>query len=261
MTTSDKTVLLLHGWPGTSDDYHRVREQLANKVNVVTPDLSGFGNAFEGELPIEHASAKSHASKLLAFIESNGIKKPVVAGYDIGSRIAQAMALTAPQNIAGLVITPPYPGIGTRNTVAELQHLFWYQHFHRLDVAADTLDGNRAALRAYIAHFYASWSYGTNVISKDKFERLVDHYARPGAFKASIAWYSANSGYTGSGKVDVPTTVLWPENDPLFPTEWADKLADFFTDASLLPVPNCGHFVPLEAPEFFANAIVDRLAS
>ena len=74
-------------------------------------------------------------------------------------------------------------------------------------------------------------------------------------------WYKANVGYSGANKIVVPTTMLWPEQDPLFSIEWSDRLSEFFTNLNFEPVPNCGHFVPLESPDVFADAIIRRLES
>ena len=89
-------------------------------------------------------------------------------------------------------------------------------------------------------------------------------YGPPGAFTASIAWYRAGSGTVARSlaeltepppePISVPTTVLWPEFDPLFPREWGDRL-EFFADVAVRDVPGVGHFVPLEAPNAFAEAI------
>ena len=61
-------------------------------------------------------------------------------------------------------------------------------------------------------------------------------------------------------RLAVPTTVLWPEHDPLFPSAWSDRLAEFFADLALTPLPGVGHFVPLEAPQEVAAAIRAALA-
>jgi len=252
--------VLLHGWPGTSDDFHLVRGLLPEGIRVVAPDLAGFGEAFEGPLPEEQAlaqaSSNSHADRIIELIKSQGLSNPIVAGYDIGSRIAQSVALKSPEIIGGIVVTPAYPGIGRRISASELQSVFWYQHFHRLEVSGNILDGNRAAISAYLEHFHSCWSYKKGIFTTDHFQKLVDYYARPDAFRASIAWYRANQGYDGSGRITIPTTMLWPEQDPLFTIEWADRLPEFFAAAKLTTIPDCGHFVPLEAPEVFASAIV-----
>jgi pimeloyl-ACP methyl ester carboxylesterase len=53
----------------------------------------------------------------------------------------------------------------------------------------------------------------------------------------------------------VPTTVLWPEHDPLFPPEWSDRLDDFFADIRVQHIDSVGHFTPLECPCQFAAAL------
>jgi pimeloyl-ACP methyl ester carboxylesterase len=55
-------------------------------------------------------------------------------------------------------------------------------------------------------------------------------------------------------RLTVPTTILWPEHDPLFPREWSDRVGEFFTDVSMIEVDGIGHFVPVEAPRVFAAA-------
>jgi pimeloyl-ACP methyl ester carboxylesterase len=89
---------------------------------------------------------------------------------------------------------------------------------------------------------------------------------------ASVAYYRAGSGtvaalladQTGEAEgapIRVPTTVLWPGDDALFPIAWADRLGDFFTDVQLDQVPGAGHFVPVEAPDAFARAVAARVRS
>jgi pimeloyl-ACP methyl ester carboxylesterase len=80
-----------------------------------------------------------------------------------------------------------------------------------------------------------------------------------------IGWSRAGSGTVAtslaevppdpSERISVPTTVLWPERDPLFPGAWSDRLDQFFRDATLQHLSGVGHFVPLEAPEAFTAAI------
>ena len=93
----------------------------------------------------------------------------------------------------------------------------------------------------------------------------VSAYGPPGAFAASIAWYQAGAGSVATSlaeqvpapadRIAVPTTVLWPEHDPLFPREWSDRIGEFFADARLTWLDGAGHFSPLEAPDTFAAAV------
>jgi pimeloyl-ACP methyl ester carboxylesterase len=59
----------------------------------------------------------------------------------------------------------------------------------------------------------------------------------------------------------VPTTVLWPEHDPLFPRAWADRIDEFFVGARLRNLDGVGHFTPLEAPHDFAAALAVAASS
>jgi len=93
----------------------------------------------------------------------------------------------------------------------------------------------------------------------------VSVYAEPGAFAASIGWYRAGAGAVARSvaeqrprtddRIAVPTTVLWPEHDPLFPRAWSDRIDEFFTDARLRYVDGAGHFTPVECPDDFAEAL------
>jgi len=174
MNSVKKSVLLLHGWPGTSDDYHVVRKLLTSDIQVIAPDLAGFGDAFDKRLPLDKATADSHAENIIKLIESHSLVKPIIAGYDIGSRVAQAVALKAPEKVGALVITPAYAGIGDRVSAAEVQSRFWYQHFHRLELAGDLLDGNRNAIATYLKYILSSWSHRPNIVTGEKFENLID---------------------------------------------------------------------------------------
>ena len=94
-------------------------------------------------------------------------------------------------------------------------------------------------------------------------------YGAPGAFTASIGWYRAGSGTVARSlaeqapaaedRIAAPTTVLWPGHDPLFPVEWSDRIDAFFAAATIRPLPEAGHFSPLEAPAEFATAITEAL--
>ena len=46
MISNDKAALLLHGWPGASDDFHLVRQSLPAIIRTIAPDLAGYGRSF-----------------------------------------------------------------------------------------------------------------------------------------------------------------------------------------------------------------------
>jgi pimeloyl-ACP methyl ester carboxylesterase len=222
-------VVLLHGWPGDHGDFREVVRLLRERADVVAPDLRGFGASDKHlEEPAVAYSAAAQARSVAGLIDELDLAPAVIAGYDIGSRIAQALARAAPERVRALVLSPPLPGFGDRVLSPEAQREFWYH-----------------------------------------LDRLADAYAEPGAFTASIGWYRAGSGTVATSlaertpaaadRIAVPTTVLWPEHDPLFPPAWGDRLGEFFSRVTVRVLPAVGHFVPVEAPRALADAISTAL--
>ncbi|MEV5510631.1 alpha/beta fold hydrolase [Streptomyces orinoci] len=259
-------VVLLHGWPGDRTDYRRVLPLLRDTCELVVPDLRGFGaSGGPPAAPEQQYDARAQARGVAGLIRELGLDRPVLAGYDIGSRIAQAVAQDHPELVRALVLAPPLPGIGNRILQPRAQREFWYQSFHRLPLAGELLDGKPDALRAYLRHFWDGWSGPSFTLDEAALDHLLSVYGPPGAFCASIAWYRAGAGAVAASlgevvpepgeRIAVPATVLWPEHDPLFPRAWSDRLSLFFADVGVESVAGAGHFVPVEAPARFAAAI------
>jgi pimeloyl-ACP methyl ester carboxylesterase len=254
--------------PGSAPvaDWREVAPRLERECEVIVPDLRGFGDSdMHAADPTQAYGAAPQARSLLGLLDELELAAVVVAGYDVGSRVAQRLARDAPDRVHALVVAPPLPGVGDRVLGADPQREFWYQAFHRLELSEQLIDGRADAVRAYLAHFWSHWSGPGFALAEDELDRLVERYSRPGAFTASIAWYRAGSGTIAmslaeevpepGARLATPTTVLWPEHDPLFPREWSDRLERFFSDVALEPLDGAGHFSPLEAPDRFAAAI------
>ena len=263
-------VVLLHGWPGDHTDYELLAPLLSGGADVIVPDLRGFGESDKhAEAAGEAYSAAAQVRSVVGLIEELGLEAPVIAGYDVGSRIAQAIARDAPQAVRALVVSPPLPGAGDRVLTADSLREFWYQAFHQLPLVEQILDGDPAAVRAYLAHFWRHWSGPDFEPTEDRLDHLAGVYGAPGAMTASIGWYRAGSGMVASSLAETdspepiatPTTVLWQSDDPLFPRAWADRLDRFFSRVELRPLDGVGHFTPLEAPQAFADAIGRAMSS
>ena len=259
-------MLLLHGWPGDRTDYRAVAPLVSAEAEVIVPDLRGFGESDKHEAdPATQYNAVAQARSVLGLIEELELRRPVIAGYDVGSRVAQAIARERPDLIRALVIAPPLPGIGDRILDPQAQREFWYQSFHQLDLCPELIDGKPDAVRTYLRHFWSHWSGPGYEPASDDLDHLVSVYGPPGAFTASIAWYRSGAGAVAASLAEqvpepdrrtaVPTTVLWPSHDPLFPRTWSDRIEEFFADATLTLLDGVGHFSPLECPGTFATAV------
>jgi pimeloyl-ACP methyl ester carboxylesterase len=231
---SGPPVVALHGWPGSRRDYREVAARLGGAVDLVVPDLRGFGASDRHEAPPEAYAAGGQAASVLGLIDELALDRPVLVGYDVGSRVAQTVARERPDAVGALS--------------TELM-----------------IDGRRDAVASYLRHFWEHWSGPGWSPAPDELDALVDDYARPGAFAASIGWYRAGAGTLAAAlaertpgpedRLAVPTTVLWPTQDPLFPVAWSDRIDAFLAHARLRVLDGVGHFVPLQAPDEVADAI------
>lgn len=265
-TTPARAVVLLHGWPGDHTDYRLVEPLLTPDTHVVVPDLRGFGASNRPtDADNDAYGAAAQGRSIAALIEELELPQVVVAGYDIGSRIAQQLAVDRPELITALVLSPPLPGAGQRVLDPAVVPELWYQGFHRSGLAAQFLDGNTEHVRAYLTHFWQHWSGPDFILAEEDLEHLVAVYSPPGAFTASTRWYQGGPGYVAKAlaeatpsskhRLPIPVSVLWQEHDPLFPPSWTDRLQEFFADVRVTRAAGHGHFTPVEAPEAFAALI------
>ena len=265
---SGSPVLLLHGWPGFWYDWRRVLPLVAPAADALAPDLRGFGRSTKPDGPPEETSNPGALARdLVVLLDHLEVGSVVVAAHDIGATVAQALALGMLERVRGLVLlNPPYLGIGKRRFEYRIQREHWYQHFH-VQPWSDRLVGHdRETVRIYLAHFYDHWVGRKETVRPAEFEAIVDEYARPGNVRGGFDYYRARwlarqqeaeapEPDPAAYAIDLPTVVLWGEEDPVIPVEWSDRIPEFFPQATLRRLPGVGHFVPFEAPDDVVAAI------
>jgi pimeloyl-ACP methyl ester carboxylesterase len=262
-------VILLHGWPGDRHDYRDVVAELGGGVDVIVPDLRGFGESDKHAAdPRDQYDAAAQARSIIALLDELDVDRVVVGGYDVGSRVAQALAHRYPHRIRGLALSPPLPGVGRRILEPSAQPEYWYQAFHQSPLVEHVLDGKPEAVLAYLSYFWHHWSGPDYRPREDELRRLAILYGAPGAMVASVNYYRAGAGTVAqslgenvpvpSNRVSVPTIVLWPGRDALVQRQWADRLDEYFADLDFRVVES-GHFTPVEAPCDFAAAVTHLL--
>lgn len=95
------TIVLLHGSPGSKEDFRALVPQLARRYRVIVPDLPGFGHSSHA---IPDYSIRAHADYVLQLLDQLQIKRVHVVGFSMGGGVALNLIDRAPERVASLVM-------------------------------------------------------------------------------------------------------------------------------------------------------------
>ena len=258
-------LMLLHGWPEYWYAWRKLIPLLADGFDVVAPDLRGFGES--GKPPgaaLEVYRLEDHVEDALALADSLGWERFGIVSHDIGAMVAQAMARSHPGRLSGLFFfNLPYPGIGARWCAPDHLNEIWYQGFNQQSWAADLIASSRDAVRIYFGNMLAHWSHDPRAFDED-LDAWTDNFMKPGNLQGGFNWYNAilprrleimRGEAPAVRPIDIPTCVRWGASDPVLKVAFADNLPDHFSDLDFAAVPEAGHFVHYERPDYAAGEI------
>ncbi len=268
-----RPVFLLHGWPYDPRCYDEVVPPLAAAgLRVIVPYLRGFGltRFLSADTP-RSGQQGALGSDLRELMDTLGIERAVLAGYDWGGRAACIVAALWPERVDGLVTVNGYniqDIAGSVKPVAPAQeHRFWYQYYFHTERGRAGLTQNRRALARYIWQIWSPhW-----VFDDATFERSAASFDNPDFVAVTIQSYRHRFGYApgdpalepierrlaAKPNIAVPAIALQGEADGVAPAEAADRHAAFFTGPyQRRMLPKVGHNPPQEAPRAFADAVL-----
>ena len=216
-----RPLLLLHGWPEFWLTWEPVMARLADRFQLIAPDLRGFGDSDKPERPF---GAADHCADMFSLLDALGVGKVGVVGHDVGGGVMQPMARAAPERLSGLFFFDfVHPGIGARIGAPDRLREIWYQSFHQMPFAPALVGASRETCRAYFAHFLRHWSHRKDAFD-DVLEAFVDNFLKPGNLEGGFAHYrGSHAGRIAMMKgeapplppIAVPTCVRWGEHDPI----------------------------------------------
>ncbi len=263
----DVLAVLLHGWPQDGSSWARVAPLLVEAgYRVACPDLKGFGRS---DSPRRGYDPATLADELSQLVQALGARKAVLVGHDWGGAVALATAFRHPGRVRALVtIASPFRQLDL--TAA------WHIPLLNVPVAPEIVFkvAGRPLTRALI-RYAAERRDVFDAASLDRYADAVSSsphgwlaYYRTLSRRAMFDWgvrrvrqvvpFFENA--QGPHLLRVPTTIVWGEADRVTPFHLAVRVAHDL-DATLVPVPGVGHFVPEEAPEAVAAAVLELAGS
>jgi pimeloyl-ACP methyl ester carboxylesterase len=273
-----RAVVLLHGWPYDIHSYDEVAPLLAAAgYRVVVPYLRGFGTTrFLSDASVRNGEQAALALDVIALLDALQIERAVLAGFDWGARTAAIVAALWPQRCTGLVSVSGYL-IGSQEAgklplppAAELQ--WWYQYYFATERGRVGYDHYRRDFAKLIWQTASpKWTFDDATFDRsaaafdnpDHVAIVIHNYRWRLGLADGEAQYSELERRLAQGPViGVPTITLEgdangaPHPDP---SAYAGKFTGAYSHRTIQG--GIGHNLPQEAPEAFANAVLEVDAS
>ncbi|HME24695.1 MAG TPA: alpha/beta hydrolase [Acetobacteraceae bacterium] len=267
-------VILLHGWPYDIYSYVDVAPLLASAgYRIVVPYLRGYGTTlFRSSGVVRNGQQSVVAVDIIALMDALKIEKAILAGYDWGARTANIIAALWPERCKAMVSVSGYL-IGSQEAnkmplppKAELE--WWYQYYFATERGRAGYDEYRHDFAKLIWQIASpKWEFDDIT-----FDRTAASFNNPDHVAVVVHNYRWRLGLAdGEPKYDdmeqrlarfpvvtVPTITLEGDaNGAPHPdaSSYAKKFSGKYTHR--LITGGVGHNLPQEAPQAFAQAVVD----
>jgi pimeloyl-ACP methyl ester carboxylesterase len=267
-------VILLHGWPYDIYSFADVAPLLVAKgYRVIIPYLRGFGTTrFLSDKTFRNGQPSAIALDIISLMDTLKIEKAVLGGFDWGARTANIVAALWPERCKAMLSVSGYL-IGSQEAnkkplppKAELS--WWYQFYFSTERGRVGYEANRRDFNRLIWETASpKWKFDDAA-----FERSVPSFDNPDHVAIVIHNYRWRLGLAeGEAKYDeiekklatmppiiVPTVTLEgdangaPHPQPAdYATRFKGKYAHHTINGGI------GHNLPQEAPQAFADAIIE----
>ncbi len=258
---SGPVVLLVHGMAGSSTSWSPILDDLATEVTYLAPDLPGHGLSAK---PRGDYSLGAQAGFLRDFMIAMECDHATVVGTSLGGGIAMQFAYQHPERVERLIL------VGAGGLGEEVMPLLRVLAVPGVDVVMPIVfqpivQNAIEALTGIFAGFGLKPDLTTRELWRS-YKSLVDPETRT-AFVHTLRAVIDLKGQRVSAMdklylaQDVPTLVIWGEDDPIIPVAHAHAAIEAMPGSQLEIMEGCGHFPYLEDPKHFAQVILDFVES
>jgi pimeloyl-ACP methyl ester carboxylesterase len=241
-------LVLLHGGFGfDSRSWRRQIDALSDEYTVIAWDAPGCGRSSD---PPTTFRLPDYADCLAGFIAAVGLSRPHVLGLSFGGALALQLFDRHPAVPRTLVLAGAYAG--------------WAG-----SLEPDEVDRRIARLAADMQRPPEEWipSYLPGLLTEAAPPDMADEVrtlmsdVRPGANEAMLRGMAEADLRYVLPRIDVPTLLLWGEQDVRAPVDVGRALHDGIPGSSLVILPGLGHFSSVEGAEQFNREVRSFLAA
>lgn len=266
-------VVLMHGFPDDVRAWDGAVARLAAAgYRCIAPYLRGYGpTRFRDARTPRSGEQAALGADLLALLDGLGIDRTLLAGYDWGGRAACIAAALWPERVRGLLSIGGYNIQDITANAApdapEQEHRFWYQWYFNTERGRAGLARNRYGLCRLLWQLWSpNWGFdeatyrrtAASFENPDFVDVVIHSYRhRYAAAPGDPALAAIEERLAGGPAISVPTVVLHGACDGVDPAAGSEGDAIRFTASyRRAVVPIAGHFLPWEAPEPIAAALL-----
>jgi len=267
-------VLLLHGWPYDIYSFVDVAPLLASAgYRVIVPYVRGYGTTrFLSTETFRNGQPAAVAADVPALMDALGINKAILAGFDWGARTANIVGALWPERCKGMVSVSGYL-IGNQEAgkvplPPRAEYDWWYQYYFATERGRVGYDKNRHDFAKLIWHLASpQWKFDDATFDRsaasfdnpDHVAIVIHNYRWRLALAQGEPKYDDLETRLAQGPViAVPTITLEgdangaPHADP---SAYAKKFSGKYAHRTI--TGGIGHNLPQEAPQAFAQAVID----
>jgi pimeloyl-ACP methyl ester carboxylesterase len=271
-------VILLHGWPYDIYSFVDVAPLLASAgYRTIIPYLRGYGTTrFLSHETVRNGQPSALAIDLKDFLDALKIEKPILAGFDWGARNANIFAALWPERTRAMVSVSGYlignQEAGKLPLPPQAEYEWWYQFYFATDRGRAGYEKYRREFSKLIWQIASpKWKFDDATFNRsaasfdnpDHVDIVIHNYRwRLALAKGEPKFDELEGRLAMSPVITVPTITLEgdangaPHPDP---SAYAQKFSGPYEHRNI--TGGIGHNLPQEAPQAFAQAVVDVAAS
>src|SRR6266850_2333411 len=267
-------VILLHGWPYDIHSYVDVAPLLASAgYRVIVPYLRGYGTTrFLSSDTFRNGQQSVIAFDIIALLDALKIEKAIIAGFDWGARTADIVAALWPERCTAMVSVSGYL-IGSQESnklplppKAELQ--WWYQYYFATERGRAGYDKYRRDFAKLIWQLASpKWKFDDATFNRsavsfdnpDHVSIVIHNYRwRLGLAEGEPKYDDLEKRLAEGPVITVPTITLEGDANGAphpEPAAYAKKFSGRYAHRTIKG--GVGHNLPQEAPQAFAEAVIE----
>ena len=261
----DRLALCLHGFPELHYSWRHQMPALAEMgYRVWAPNMRGYGGTDRPEGKIAYR-LENLAADVAALIDASGAREVTLIAHDWGAIVAWYFAIKRLRPLKALVIlNVPHPLCGRREMKTWRQlRKSWYIFFFQLPRLGERMLGRDNA--APIGRIFRDSAVNKDLFTREDVQPYRKAANRPGALTAMLNYYRAllqipDIRQIGDGRVDVPTLILWGEQDVAIDIHVLDGTEDYVPDLTIKRFPHASHWVQQDIPAEINAALAQWLS-